>query len=532
MDTPDIIELIDRINHGLDIVIPIALGIGIIAVILIYTRNKISGDGVVKGLYLGILAFIEAGIIVTIIYYLPQILEIFLRNAISTSTLRWIIIYLIIPIWYLSTRKNNGWRGATSVFIILTVFLIGWLYERWIGIIIISFPVLAIFIHVINKIAQIMLPTSDPESKTEARQKTRAFIVYLLGIQHPTWVVGAKAERGFEKRLTGDTTQSLGIPGIIWTWSHQVAGISKGIEFNRVEGPGIVFTKQYEYPLALIDLRTQIRVSTVNTITKDGMEIPAIVFAAFAIDKEAWPKDGWSKAFFSKLKFLTGKNFEIDHGDGSYPYSSGRIRSALSTSGINNTVQSEAEKAEFFWDDWVVKQIEHATRQVISDRSLDELWRPRNDGLGCSALDETAIELKRLLSPKLAEAGINLYAARIVNYDIKEDSQIAQQNIKTWSSYWEQRITEANADIEIVYREEIEKAHAYSKSILLSAVADSIAKAREIHKDLPRHVIAQYYVHALEEYIKKQPGLDVVESKQRLENIKEFLMFNRTEGNE
>jgi hypothetical protein len=45
-------------------------------------------------------------------------------------------------------------------------------------------------------------------------------------------------------------------------------------------------------------------------------------------------------------------------------------------------------------------------------------------------------------------------------------------------------------------------------------------------------VIAQYYVHALEEYIKKQPGLNIDESKQKLENMKDFLLYNRTEGSE
>jgi tagatose-1,6-bisphosphate aldolase non-catalytic subunit AgaZ/GatZ len=113
----------------------------------------------------------------------------------------------------------------------------------------------------------------------------------------------------------------------------------------------------------------------------------------------------------------------------------------------------------------------------------------------------------------------------------EKNDPIVQQNINIWRSYWEQRITETNADIEFIYRDEIEKAHAYSKSVLLSAVADSISKAHQIHEDLPRHVIAQYFVHALEEYVKGQPGLNIEASKKRLEGIKDIL-FYRTEGNE
>jgi hypothetical protein len=45
-------------------------------------------------------------------------------------------------------------------------------------------------------------------------------------------------------------------------------------------------------------------------------------------------------------------------------------------------------------------------------------------------------------------------------------------------------------------------------------------------------VIAQYYVHALEEYFKKQPRSDVAESKKRLEDIKDFFLHKRGEDHE
>ena len=109
--------------------------------------------------------------------------------------------------------------------------------------------------------------------------------MYLLGVQHPIWMAKAKTGREFEKQLDGNFGNELGKPGIIWTWSHQVAGISKGIGFTRVAGPGLIFTDPFEAPVALVDLRMQSRISVVNTVTKDGMEVPTVVFTAFAIDK-------------------------------------------------------------------------------------------------------------------------------------------------------------------------------------------------------------------------------------------------------
>jgi hypothetical protein len=286
----------------------------------------------------------------------------------------------------------------------------------------------------------------------------------------------------------------------------------------------------YEAPVALIDLRTHLRTTVVNAVSRDGMQVPAVVFMAFAIDRDKWPKEGWSKAHFSRMKYLFNGDAALDHLEGSYPFSSGRVRAAINKIGVNTSLQ-DGERPEFCWDEWVVKQVEQATREVLAKRSLDELWRPQNDGPAVSALDEMAADLREQVAPALAEIGVQLFGARIVNYELGEDSPVTKQNIKTWSTFWEQQITEAHADAEAIYREEIERAHAFSKSVLLDAIAESINAARTINPALPRHVIAQYYVHALEEYIKTQPGINIAESKKRVEDLKGLLLY-RTEGNE
>ena len=372
------------------------------------------------------------------------------------------------------------------------------------------------------------LPASDPEDKVETWKKTRVFLVYLLGVQHTFWLA-AKTERKWDVKLDGSSNQ-IGKPGIIWTWSHQAAGISRGAGANRIAGPGLIFTEPYEAPIAVVDLRMQSRVCHVDTVTKDGLKVSTIVFTAFTIDKRDSPLISHTS---SKRRLGNAGSINIDRMDGSFPYSSGRVLKALSTVGITKPRQDQIEdKQELLWDEWVVKRVEHVTQQAVAERSLDELWRPKNDDRGTSALNEIAAHLQDLLAPELTEVGINLITVRIVNYEIPKDDPIVQQNLNTWRSYWERKIAEANADIEMIYRDEIEKAHAYSKSLLLSAVADSIQRAHNIDAALPRHVIAQYFIHALDEYIKGQPGLNVDESKERLKAVKEILMNNRLEGNE
>jgi hypothetical protein len=499
--------------------------------IIRYTRKNITKEGFGKGLYLGGAACLEAAVLVFLIYApLPQSLVLLSHNMLELVTVRWILLYLIAILWsYRVSYKTSGRRGMRFVILILTTLFFGWLYDRWLGIFSMSVPVLLIYFFFISKVAHVILPASNPEDKLEARKKTRAFIMYLLGVQHPILMAESKTGRKFEKQLDGNGTNEIGKPGMIWTWSHQVAGISKGVGSNRVDGPGLIFTEPYESPIALVDLRMQSRVSVVNTVTKDGLEIPTIVFAAFVVDKGNASISRPSRHRYT----ANGGNFNIDHAEGSFPYSSGRILATLSKTGINNPRRGEIEeKPDLFWDEWVVKQIEHATRLVVAERSLDQLWRPKNDDLGASALTEIATRLQSLLAPQLTEVGINLITVRIVNYELSEKPEIVQQNLKVWSSYWEQQIVEANADREMIYREEIEKAHAYSKSMLLSAIAESIAKARSINEALPRHVIAQYFIHALEEYMKGQPGVNMAESKKHLDTVKEILMYNRLEGSE
>lgn len=221
---------------------------------------------------------------------------------------------------------------------------------------------------------------------------------------------------------------------------------------------------------------------------------------------------------------------EIDHRDGDIPYSSGRIRSILRRSGINNPLQNE--KREFYWNEWVEKQIEEATRKIVSERNLDNMWRPQNDGRGVSAFEEMSELIKKILVTKLLEVGINLYRTQIINYDLQNRNLIVNQNISSWCSYWEQQIANTNSEIESIIHNEIEKAKIFSRSLLLNTIADSISQAYQIREDLPRHLITHYYFHILKEHIKSNSSKNVPETKQILNNIWTFLEDNQREGDE
>lgn len=215
------------INQIMDRVAPFALGLLALGVVAGYTRGRIRKEGLGKALYLGAIALLEAGFLVAVIYLLPAYAARFIGFEALTTALRWIFLYAITGVvWFSTTYETSGWRGVTFVLSLLTAFLLGWAYHRWIGIIAISVPLILAFFHIIYQVAQVVYPASDPESRQEAREKFRAFIMYLLGLQHPIWVAEAKAGRDYDKRIPGDTRREIGRPGIVWTWSHQVAAIS------------------------------------------------------------------------------------------------------------------------------------------------------------------------------------------------------------------------------------------------------------------------------------------------------------------
>jgi len=538
-----IISFLDAINLGIDYLVAILFVLFLLGTVIRYTIGRVQSytkksDSPIKGIFLGVIMLVEMAVFGYAILWFPMMMEKAVLTrfnwTIRAEVFRWLFIFFIVPpYFYLATRKYSGTRGLYTMLVVLTIGLFGWQFERWIGIALISLPIYGILLHLIYHLAQVVLPSSNPEDKKERTNKFTALFTYMLGVQFPVWIAKESAGREFEPRIKGNNFSGGIEPGIVWTRSHQVAGISAGIEFTQVEGPGIIFTKIYDRPVALVDLRTQIRITEFDAITKDGIAFKAIMFTAFVIDFEDWPKKNWRQADLEQMAndikqnpYLE-KGIKIDRKIGSYHYSTARVKSVLSMAGINTNTKDGEAGPVVNWDDWVLKQIENAARQVLSQRTLNELWRPVDNKAGAGALDEIAVQIRKIVEPKLRRTGINVFGCRVVNFKLPEDSPIRKQQIDSWKTLWDQRITATLSEAAAIRDEEIEKAHAYAKSEILDAIADSIEKARALHADLPRHVIALYYIHAIENIVQKRPEASSQEEKEQLDTIKSYLLYNQ-----
>jgi hypothetical protein len=295
-----------------------------------------------------------------------------------------------------------------------------------------------------------------------------------------------------------------------------------------VDGPGTVFiNRRFERLFEVVDLRTQLRTNEIEAISKDGNPFKAILFGAFAIDRQEW-----SIADFHRLRAvapLLKEGKPLTHNRGSFPFSPVRVRAALSLTGVA-VGTADQESASIHWDNRVMSQLEEAARFVLAQRNLDELWRPRDDKKGASALNEIGAEIIGQTKSLLQEKGVNLFSARVVNFVFPENHPIIEQQIKTWSSLWQQRAAQTIARGDAEAGRLQQEAKAYARSILLTSLAEGLQKTNVSRPDLARNIIALRFIGALEELIQQQPSETRAEYLARLENYKQQILMSRMKG--
>jgi regulator of protease activity HflC (stomatin/prohibitin superfamily) len=290
-----------------------------------------------------------------------------------------------------------------------------------------------------------------------------------------------------------------------------------------VAEPGLSFIGKLERLDQVFDLRLQLRTREIDVASKDGIRFKARYFTAFRLDNENWTKETYD-ALRPLHPHLRGAD-KLSYTTGSFPYSHLRVQAAQ---GVTGTRVSENDPL-IYWDQWVMNVIEDQTRQVISQKELDEMWRPANDSQFANAMDVIASEIKKNSESILRAAGILLFAARVVNFSFPTDGEkgdeIARQQIATWASEWEKRrrniLDTAEAESERVQQE----ARAYAESILLNSIAEGLQRTQAINDKLPRFVIAMRFLSALQEYVHKHPmeGEQAEEAKRKMAEFqKEF----------
>ncbi|MBI5933431.1 MAG: hypothetical protein HY867_06950 [Chloroflexi bacterium] len=444
------------------------------------------------------------------------------------SSLRWgLILVGIFVAAYAMGHEHGKNRWFISAIGHIAVIAIGWFFFYWMGIFFITIPAIAAYYGALYSLANIILPASDPEDRVEKRKKFFVLGSYAWGAQSPITVVDGHAWKKHEPRIPGDITwepaefpipflNKLQRPGLIWTRAHQVSTISGGTKFKRVDGPGVAFTGKLERLDQVFDLRLQLRTREIEVVSKDGIRFNVRYFTAFRIDKE-----NWSKELYDKIRplnpLLRGAD-KLTHTKGSFPFSHARVQAALGTTSTKAGDPSQL----IFWDQWAMNVIEDQARKVISQKNLDEMWRPADDFKFANAMDVIANETKANAEIVLRAAGILLVVARVVNFSFPysdgQADEFAKQQLASWGSEWARKRNDILAEAEAEAERAQQEARAYAESVLLNSFAEGLQKTHEINPELPRHVIAMRYLSALQDYIHKKPA-DAEENEETLKRM-------------
>ena len=422
--------------------------------------------------------------------------------------------------WFFGHEYGEA-RWRKSALLHIGVIAIGWLFYRWVGLVFISLPLLWSYHASLRDLALVIVPASDPEDKAEQKKRRNAFMSYTWGTQSPMYVVDEHSWKEYKPRIPGDIAWAFSDfpipviknldwrPGLIWTRSHQAVGITGGTKFKRIDGPGVAFTGRLERLDQVFDLRLQLRTKEIEVVSKDGIHFLARYFTAFRIDNEDWSQETYD-ALRPRNYLLRGAN-NLNRKVGSFPFSTARVQATLGTTSTKATTGEPV-----YWDQWVMNIVEDQTRQVLSQKNLDEMWRPANDEKFANALNLIAAEIKGRCDLTVRSAGILLVVARVVNFRFipregakeNEMDEISAQQIATWKSEWDRKRDAIISDAEAEAERAQQEARAYAEAVLLNAIAEGIEKTSEINPYLPHYVIAMRFLSALQDYIHEQPEGD------------------------
>ncbi len=495
-------QWLTRINQWLEIAL---LGALVVGVVYLWVVRPALGAFRHSGSRAGVRQIVERLALLLLIAVMVLLARWFWMRLeepwiVVFKVLFWLILIGAPPILvYLLTRRYSRQRGLRTALFHVLVLALGWWLGRALGLLVFSLPLLVIFYWYLYHAALVIVPASRPEDRAEQIRRFQVLLYYAWGMQASMYVVADHAGRRVERCISGPIARGFGAPGLIWMRAHQVAGITSGVEFRRVDGPGLVFLSRLERPFQIMDLRNQLRVSSLEVTSQDGIRYTAILFMAFRLDREVWDAELYDR--ICKENPLLERARRPDHLNTTYPFSSLRVQAVLSKTGLKIR---EGEQAPLYWDEWVVSQVEEVARQELHQHPIDGFWQREGGVTGAlEAISRTITERAR---SRLRVVGVHLLTARIVNFRFPEGAErdidrISQQQIESWKATWERKREETLAQSEAEANRLQQEAWAYAQSLLLTSIAEGFEQVKKMHPELPPSAIALLFLSAVQDYI-------------------------------
>ena len=298
------------------------------------------------------------------------------------------------------------------------------------------------------------------------------------------WVADGRAEL----RVEGNPfNQFFAGPGLVYTDCDHVSYVTNGIEVRGVFGPGLSFTGLFDLEPKIIDLRPQLREFPVEALTKDGIPIRVLAFAAFQIHP-------------GHRRLASGKEAELRQPElgQPFPFRHRAVYDAVASEPIERGRHREQSGERHEWDDTLVPDIaRRIVQDIISRYDVDEL---------CAAYDpdrdphtEIIREMERRLRRALQPYGIHLIVGWIGNLTPLE-STVMERRLDNWRTEWERRILMLMSQSKAERTRQIERARAAAEAEIVLRLGQ-VVEASTSGDDISGTALALRFIDCLGEMI-------------------------------
>jgi len=353
--------------------------------------------------------------------------------------------------------------------------------------------------------APAVVPMSD-DTDAPLRVALSVVLGFFSTAPKTTWFV---EDGKVHKRIAGNAGRGIG-PGLLVTEPENVVVLKRGSRITRVAGPGTVLTQRGEVPFRVVDLRGQTRSSTVNAITRDGIEVRVPSSSAFRIQRGSR---------------------QISLG-APWPYRAQRdVLQALFAEEVDPSGRSPLDAHTAHpWEDLPIELSAHKLEQAVSFYSLDQLYDgvtdaksarvpqdPQYELLKTHRLVETSLGLskdrqlgdrlcrqtigkivRRSVQQALAPRGFEITGGRVGGPIEPVSRAITEQRVEAWKSRFITKVMDWNESIERKRVAALGKIRQDADSRMISGlIAETSKRLKDVDGTAKRELVAYHVLDLL-----------------------------------
>ncbi len=244
-------------------------------------------------------------------------------------------------------------------------------------------------------------------------------------------------------------------------FNDSAAVLERAGERVAIQGPSVYQAGRFVKIQQVLDLRPQTRTSPLAlAITRDGIPVRTRIGATFRVR--------WRGEPTARFPYPTDPD--------------ALIQAATAGQSVIATAQG---KSVGNWADRVGGTLESTLRTVVARYRLDELFEPRDPGMGARADFER--NYREELQKSVGSFGAEITEIRIDPFEFDIDLPIKQQWIETWRASWEGRARIRGAQAEASAIRVRELAQAYAQVEMIAAITrgfEPISEGRSVPADL------------------------------------------------